>query len=245
MHVQAKIIIFIVIALALVFIIIGRNSIMKWAVKTAAKSFIGIELEMDSAHLGIINTDIKLTNAVVMSPKGFEEEQMIKAPSIYVNYELMPLFFKKIHFTDLMLDISEIVIIKDPEGKMNTDAVKRIAKRGVTQRDGEGKPESPPPAEKEKVKSIPLEIDYVNINLGKVVFKDYSHGETPQVSTIQLGVSKVQFRNVNWDDVLAAMRFLSSASKANSAQKRLFKNLGSIFKSRDIIGESLKILNEK
>jgi hypothetical protein len=230
---QTKVIVLIAIVLALMFVAIGRNSIMKWAVRTVAKNFMGIELEMDSARLGIMNTDVKLSNVVVMSPKGFEDKQMMKASSIYVNYELMPLIFKKIHLTDLKLDISEIVVIKNPEGKMNTDAIKKIAKRGVAQEGGKGKPGGPPPAGQGKMNGVPLEIDCVTISLGEVIFKDYSSGGRPQVSTVQLGLSKAQFRNVSWDDVLKGMRFLASIS--NSSHKELFKGLGSILGSRDVI----------
>ena len=243
MHGQTKVIVFIAIVLALMLVVIGRNSIMKWAVRTVAKNFMGIELEMDSVRLGIMNTDVKLSNVVVMSPKGFEDKQMMKASSIYVNYELIPLIFKKIHLTNLRLDISEIVVIKDPEGKINTDAIKRIAKRGVAQEGGKGKPGGPPPTGQGKMKGVPLEIDHVTISLGKVIFKDYSSGGRPQVSTVQLGVSKAQFRNVSWDDVLNAMRFLAAIS--NSSPKELFKGLGSILGSRDVIEELLNKLDEK
>ncbi len=243
MYGQTKVIVLIVIVLALMLVAIGRNSIMKWAVRTVAKNFMGIELEMDSARLGIMNTDVKLSDVVVMSPKGFEDKQMMKASSIYVNYELMPLIFKKVHLTDLRLDISEIVVIKDPEGKMNTDAVKKIAKRGVAQEGGKGKPGGHPPAGQGKMKDIPLEIDRVTISLGKVIFKDYSSGGRPQISTVQLGISKAQFRNVSWDDVLNGMRFLASIS--NPSPKELFKSLGSILGSRDDIKELLNKLDEK
>jgi len=235
---RIKINILLVIVLALMLVAIGRNSIMKWAVRMGAKYFIGVELEMDSVNLGIINTDITLSNAVVMSPKGFEDEQMMKASSIYVNYELLPLLCKKIHFTNLKLDISEILVIKDHEGKMNIDAVKKIAKLGVAQKDRKGKPEGPPAAGQGKIMSIPLEIDRVTITLGRVVFKDYSRGGRPQVSTIKMGFSKAQFKNVKWDDVLAAMRFLSSVSKP--VPRHLFKGLGLILGSRDVIKESQK-----
>ena len=239
---QTKVIVIIVIVLALMLVAIGRNSIMKWAVRTVAKNFMGIELEMDSARLGVLNTDIILSNVVVMSPKSFEDKQMMKASSIYVNYELMPLIFKKVHLTDLKLDISEIVVIKDPEGKMNTDVVKKIAKRGVIQEGGNGKPGGPP-TEQDEMKNVQLEIDRVTISLGKVIFKDYSSGGRPQVSMVQLGISRAQFRDVSWDDVLDAMRFLGSIS--NSSPKELFKGLGSILGSRDVIEELLNKLDEK
>lgn len=239
---QTKVIVIIVIVLALMLVAIGRNSIMKWAVRTVAKNFMGIELEMDSARLGVLNTDIILSNVVVMSPKSFEDKQMMKASSIYVNYELMPLIFKKVHLTDLKLDISEIVVIKDPEGKMNTDVVKKIAKRGVIQEGGNGKPGGPPTGQDE-MKNVQLEIDRVTISLGKVIFKDYSSGGRPQVSMVQLGISRAQFRDVSWDDVLDAMRFLGSIS--NSSPKELFKGLGSILGSRDVIEELLNKLDGK
>jgi len=240
---QTKIIVLLVIVLTVVFVFIGRNSIMKWAVRTAAKNFMGIEVEMDSARLGIMNTDVKLSNVVVMNPKGFEDKQMMKASSIYVNYELMPLLSKKLHLTDLRLDISEIVVIKDPEGKMNIDVVKKIAKHDVAQESGKGKPGGPPPTGQGKMKTVPFEIDRVTISLGKVIFKDYSSGGRPQVLTVQLGIFKAQFRDVSWDDVLDGIRFLASIS--NSFPKELPKGLGSILGSRDVIEELLNKLDEK
>ena len=245
MYGQTKVIVLIVIVLALILVAIGRNSIMKWAVRTAAKNFMGIELEMDSARLGIMNTDVKLSNVVVMSPEGFEDKQMMKASSIYVNYKLMPLFSKKLHLTDLRLDISEIVIIKDPEGKMNIDVFKKIRKHDVAQEGEKVKPGGPPPPPtgQGEMKAAPLEFDRVTISLGKVIFKDYSSGGIPQVSTVQLGISKAQFKNVRWDDVLDGMRFLVSVSSSSS--KNLFKGLGSILGSRDVMEELLNKLNEK
>ncbi len=240
MHGQTKNIVFIVIILVVVFFAIGHNSVMKWAVREVAKSFVGIELEMDSVHLGIMKTDIKLSNAVVMSPKGFENEQTMKASDIYMNYELIPLLFKKVHLTDLKLNISEIVVIKNPKGKMNTDAVKKMSKNGIAQEGGKG---SRGLNGLDKKESIPLKIDYATISIGKVVFKDYSLGGRPQVSTIKLGFSKAQFRDIRWDDVLAGMRFLSSVSE--SAPRPLLKGLESILGSHDVIEKSLKELGKK
>ena len=91
----------------------------------------------------------------------------------------------------LVLDLKEMIVVKNKDGKLNVDALK------VTQKDNDQKEQKP-------AKAMALRIDQATLNLGRVIVKDYTNGEQPQIQVYDIGVNKT-FRNIKGAEQFAAL----------------------------------------
>jgi hypothetical protein len=219
-------------------LILGHNIIIKWTVDAALESALGVEIKMDSFHAGITRSIVKVGDFTVVSPEGFENEPMIKASHLYADYELGPLLDKEIHLTYLKFDADEIVIVKNSRGRVNIHEVKEAMERGRRPQDGEEKRGK---GKKGGNKGPPFKIDLLVMSLGKIVFKDYSTGDSSRIKTIPFSFTEAQFRDVRSDDIYASMALLVTASQFYpQGLSKVFNDAKGLGKSADKTGNSLK-----
>ncbi len=96
------------------------------------------------------------------NPRGFPEGLLVSCPKINVILDRASLFNHKPHFLLVEVDLKEMVLTKNKEGKLNVDSLKVVHPSGS----------SP---------SVPLQIDILNLSIGKIVYKDYTVGTYPSV----------------------------------------------------------------
>jgi hypothetical protein len=83
---------------------------------------------------------------------------------------------------------------KDKEGKMNVDSLKVAKKESSGKEEKPGKP----------AKQMPMQIDLLNLEMGRVVSKDYSVGAEPKVEVYNLGLKR-SYKNIASANQLAAL----------------------------------------
>ncbi|MCP4667939.1 MAG: hypothetical protein GY849_16440 [Deltaproteobacteria bacterium] len=191
-------------------LLVGHNILIKWAVGAALERSLGVKLQMGSFRAGITKSVVKVGDVTLMSPEGFEDEPMMKASLVYADYELGPLLNKEIHLTYLKLDAGEIVVVKNREGKVNIHEARKAMEQG---RRSQGREEKKGKGKRGKHDGPLFKIDLLVMSLGKVVFKDYSTGDKPQMKTIPFSFTEAQFRDVRSKDIYAGMALLASASQ--------------------------------
>jgi hypothetical protein len=191
-------------------LILGHNILIKWTAGAALERALGVDLKMDSFRAGITRSVVKVGDFTVMSPEGFEDEPMMKASHIYADYELGPLLDKEIHLTYLKLNAGEIVVVKNRQGKVNIQEIKKAMER---RRRPKSRGEKRGTGKRGKNDGPFFKIDLLVMSLGKIVFKDYSTGKRPRIKTIPFSFSEAQFRDVRSNDIYASMALLASASQ--------------------------------
>jgi len=173
-----------------------KNTLIKAVVTVAASSVMGAPVHIDSFAVGIFKHSIQIKGFKLYNPSGFPREPMMDIPQMRVDYSLLDLFKGKLHCPLLILDLEEMVVVKDKEGKLNVDALK-VAQKGQE------------PAKKEEVrkpsKDTAIRIDEARLNLGQVVVKDFTKGEPPAIQAYDIGVHDKVFRDINSAEQFAAL----------------------------------------
>jgi len=171
-----------VIFLILVGLCFAKNIIAKMAVETGVKAVTGLTLKMDKLDIGLLKTHVGIDELQLFNPPNFSDRVMLDMPEIFVNYNLSDLFKGKVHVEDFRLHLKEFVIIKNADGELNLNALKVVKEQ-------EEKPakEAEP---KEKGKALEVQIDNLELHIGKVIYKDYSKGGEPRVKEFNINLNE-------------------------------------------------------
>jgi len=151
-----------IVVISLVGIALFKNLIIKSVVTRAASGITGAPVHMDRFQLNILSSTIRISGFKMYNPSGFPEGILVFCPKIKVIYDPATLFKKKRHFLLVEIELKEMGLTKNKEGKLNVDSLKIVQQ-----------PESSPPA--------PMQIDLVTLSIGKIVYKDYTVGTEPSV----------------------------------------------------------------
>jgi hypothetical protein len=185
---KSFIIISIIFAL-LVAIFFGKNLIVKTSVKAGVKAMTGLKLNIKSMNVGILNSLIGINGLQLFNPPGFVDELMVDLPEVYVDYDLGAFIKRKIHLEEVRLNLKEFSVIKNEKGELNLDYL-RVVKGGK-----EEKVEGEEGKEKEKTKMPELQIDVLELKIGKVVYKDYSKGTPPKSKEFNVNIDE-RYENI-------------------------------------------------
>lgn len=161
----------------------AKNIIAKTSVSAGVRAITGLKLSMRSMNIGISRTLIAIKALKLHNPTGFPDKLMLQMPEIYVDYDLGALLKKKVHLEELRLNLEEFTVVKNEKGELNLDSLK------VVQAQKEGsKPE-------EKGEAPQMQIDRLELKIGKVIYKDYSKGKTPSVKEFDINLDE-RYENI-------------------------------------------------
>lgn len=182
--------ILIVIFAAILLLGILKNVLIQSAITTVGSAVIGAPLKVGGFSLGILSQKVRIKNMKLYNPKGFpQDEPLIDIPEISVDADLMAFLKGKIHVPYVVVNVKQMTIIKDKEGKMNVDSLKVVEE----QKDADKKDEK---AGAKKPKDFAIAIDYMRLNVGEVVVKDYQKSDPPAVTAYQVGLKDKEFKNI-------------------------------------------------
>lgn len=223
----------VIIFLAVTFVGLGlaKNIIVKGVAQKAVYVATGLKLKIASLNIGILNTSIGIKEMRLMNPKGFSDPIMLDMPEILVDYNLKDILGGNIHLEDVRLALKEVVIIKQADGTMNIDTIKAVGSKGEAGKKSDGKSsgESKPEVLKEK-KPMTIAIDHLYLQIGRVVYKDYSVGTNPKVMNFDLNI-KEEYTNITNVNSLIGIIMLKVMTKTtlgaltNFDANRLMSNL--------------------
>ena len=164
-------ILILVIALAGIFF---RNSICRLLIIHSTAQATGLKVTIEDLNLNILRSSLHLSGVTLYSPAGFKNGNLGKAKEIFVNYDVLGLIEGRLHLPLVKIDIAEINIIRNEEGKSNVSAFKRgksqqgYPKRVTTNLSNQ---------EKAKIKKCPrFLIDRLELTIAKATFIDYRAG---------------------------------------------------------------------
>lgn len=163
-----KKIIFLVLAVVILFAFcIARDFFIKSAIGSVAASITGAPVHVGGLSLSLVRQSIKISDFKMYNPAGFPKDVLVDIPRMNVVWDLGAFFKGKIHLQQLDIEIRELGLAKNKEGALNVDSLK------VTKEESEQK------AGKKPAPQMAMQIDAVNLEMGRVVSKDY--GTQPPV----------------------------------------------------------------
>lgn len=174
---------FILVVMCLVGIMVFcvvRDFAIKNIVTVVATNITGAPTHIGGFSLSIIGQSVTITHLKMYSPKGFPRDTMIDVPLIKVSSNVLPALFGKIHIRELTLDLKEVWMVKNKEGKLNVDS--------LTMNQNEHKNTQP-------AKQIPMQLDLVHLNIGKVISKDYSVTGPAALKVYDINIKKT-YKNI-------------------------------------------------
>lgn len=190
----------IIIFIAALVIIIGavilKDQIIKTAVQIGASKVMGTDIKIGGLSFGVFQQSIRIKDFKVANPPGFPQGVMLDVPEIGVDYDLPALLKGKLHVPLIILNLHEMVVVRNREGKLNVDALTVAQKKEVVE---------PSPRKKEASQQLPLKIDVLRLNVGRVVYKDYGRGTEPSVQTFNVNLNNKTYRDIQSAQQLSAL----------------------------------------
>lgn len=234
-----KLIMFLVIFLIvfLVILFIGKNLIAKNAVKSGAKAVTGLEMDIEKMNVGVINTLVGVNKMIIYNPPDYTERVMIDMPEIYVDYNLSSFLRGKAYLEEVRIDLEELNVVKNSEGKLNIASLNVARKKEKKEKPGDEK-------------KTEFQIDTLDLNIGKVTYKDFSASRKPSVREYNVDLHET-FQNVtNLDEMgrLILVRALMStdiASLANYDLETLKSGISRTLLKAAEMGKPVQELGEK
>lgn len=175
-----------------------KDQLVKSALAAAAGKVLGSRVEIGGLSFGIAKQRAVINNLEIYNPQGFPQEKLLDLPLIDLQYDLSALLAGKLYLPRVRVDLKRLVVIKDKEGKLNVDSLK------VSQKPEEAKEKERPQ------KAMPFRIDYLFLNIGQVVYKDFSQGAKPVVQVYEVNIKNKQYRNLTSAQQFVALVLVES-----------------------------------
>ncbi len=209
-----------IIFVLLVAVFFGKNLIVKTSVKAGVKAMTGLKLNIKSMNVGILNSLIGINGLQLFNPPGFVDELMVDLPEIYVDYDLGAFIKGKIHLEEVRLNLKEFSVIKNEKGELNLDSLRIVEEKKDEKVEGEEK------KEKEKTKMPELQIDVLELKIGKVVYKDYSKGTPPKSKEFNVNIDE-RYENITNPRAFISLIIVKALKNTTIARLTNF-NLGAL-----------------
>ncbi|MCK4852277.1 MAG: hypothetical protein KAS86_04100 [Candidatus Omnitrophica bacterium] len=177
----------IVAVLAIVLVLsVAKNTIARISVERGVRLVTGLSLKMKSLDIGIIRTLIDINDLRLFNPPGYEDRVMLDMPEIFVDYDLPAIIRGRIHLEKVRINLKEFVVVKNDKGELNLDSLKSVQQQKKAEK----------PAARKKGKAPEIQIDVLELKIGKVIYKDYSAGGKPAVKEFDINIDE-KFRNID------------------------------------------------
>ncbi len=221
----------------LIVLFFGKNMIIKTSVSTGVKAMTGLKLSIRSMNVGVFKSLLGINELQLHNPSGFEDDLMMDLPEIYVDYNLGAFMGGKVHLEEVRLNLREFLVVKNADGQLNLDSLR------VVKEDGEEEVEKDD-GKKEKSEMPDLQIDLLEMKIGKVIYKDYTKGTPPKEKVFNVNIDE-RYENITDPQsfvrliILKALKNTTIASLTNFDLGKLQSGIsGTVKKTAEIAQEA-------
>jgi hypothetical protein len=183
-----KRILIVVVVIIVAILVIGalKDQIIKSVVTVAATQITGAPVHIDGFSLGIMSQSVRISGFKMYNPSGFSHGILLDLPTAYVKLDLGALLKQKLHLVSAEIELKEMGLEKNKEGKLNVDELKVVKQE--------------PKKEAKPAKQMPMQIDVLKLGMGRIVVKDYTSGAEPTVKVFDINLHK------NYKDITSAQQ---------------------------------------
>ena len=146
-------------------IAIIKDQIIKSVVTVVVSKITGAPVHMDAFSLNVLTSTIHISGFKMHNPRGFPEGILVSCPKINVVYDRATLFKQKQHFLLVEIELKEMGLARNKDGKLNLESLKRTL-------------------------PMLIHIDSLILSIGKIVYKDYTVGTEPGVRVYDVNSHK-------------------------------------------------------
>jgi hypothetical protein len=174
---------------------LAKNLVAQAAISGGVKLMTGLTLDIGAMDVGVFKSAVGLRRLTLRNPAGFQERVMVDLPEVYVDYDLGAFLRRRVHLEQVRLHLKEFIVVRNAAGKLNVDALKPVQESTARGGTGAAKPTAQAPQ---------IQIDRLKLQIGTVVYKDYSKGTTPTVQEYALNLDE-EYRNITNPTMLAGL----------------------------------------
>ena len=142
-----------IVLVAILFL--ARNVIARKSVEYGAKRITGFPLTVGAVDLQLFSSKVDVHDLKLMNPPEFQEKMFVDMPELYVDYRLLSMFSGAPHVNDMLINIKQLVIVKNNKGESNAQKLKGVVSSGGG-----------------SSKSSKYAIDKLRVHIGTVTIKD-------------------------------------------------------------------------
>ncbi len=209
----------------------SKNTIVRVSIEKGVEMVTGLRLKIDKIDVGLMTTLVGIDNLKLYNPPGFEDKVMLDMPEIYVDYDLPKILTGKIHLNKVRINMKEFTVVKNANGELNLDSLK-VVKEQKTEK----------PAElAQKGKAPEMQIDSLELKVGKVYYKDYSKGGKPRVQEFNVSLNE-KYTDINDPSQLVSLIVVKALSNTTIARLTGFDLKGLQGTITDTLGSAQKIV---
>jgi len=193
-----RILIFAAVLLALLFL--ARNVVAKVVLGAGIRAVTGLNVSIREIRLE--PNALAVRDLTVHNPAGFPDRTMVFFPELYVAYDPAGFFKGKVHLKEVRVKLEEFLVERDQKGQLNLDSIQAVKQAKRT-----GK------SQQEEKRSF-LQVDVLQLRVGKVIYKDYGRGSSAIVQVFYVNLNE-QYVNIQRPEVLIGL--IVARALANTA----------------------------
>ena len=195
----------------LVVLFLARNVIARISVEVGAKKITGFPLTIGSVDLGLFSNKVDVRDLRLMNPSEFSESTFVDMPRLYIDYRLGSMFSGAPHVNDMLINIKQLVVVKNSKGETNAGKLKAVVSSGKS--------------------SSKYYVDTLRIHVGTVTIKDFSRAK-PTERDISLNIDAT-YKNISDSTDITRLVLLTVMSQVHLPDigintEELKKNLGDV-----------------
>ena len=204
-------VVLVVVAL-LVILFLARNFIARKVVEVGVTKVTGFPLQIGSVNVGLFSSKLDVHDLKLMNPPEYQEKMFVDMPQLYVDYRLASMLKGAPHINDMLINIKQLVIVKDNKGETNAKQLKGVVSSGDS--------------------STKYSIDKLRVHVGTVTIKDFSHAK-PSERNVILNIDATYNNITDATDVtrLVLLTVMSQVHLPDIKIDDLKKNLGNAAKN--------------
>jgi uncharacterized protein involved in outer membrane biogenesis len=203
-----------------VVLVLLRNQIIKAGAGAMIKAISGVDMQIGSLDVGLFKPAVQIKDLKLFNPGAFPEKLMMDLPELYVKYDLPAVMKGTVHLRELKVNLKEFVVVKTAKGDINVNSLKALQPK-----QGGGKPPK-------------IQIDVMELNIGKVVYKEFRASGEPKVSEFKIDLHE-RYENITDPNALVGL-IVSKALRSTSIAgvSGIVKNADKLLKNN-----AVKLLN--
>jgi uncharacterized protein involved in outer membrane biogenesis len=172
-----------------VAVILLLDTITKEILVSRLRSQTGMEVNISAVHVGLLSPTLSLEGLKLYNTAAFGGSVCLDMPELHLEYDPSALRWRQLHLTLLRLDLAEVSVVLDKNGRNNFETLKQKSKETTRHKKLAGKMKF-------------TGIDVVNITLGKFRVSNLASGRGEE---IDFGIKNQILHDVKPDADLASL----------------------------------------
>ena len=103
--------------------VLCRNIIAQKTVEIGVKEVTGFPLQIGSVQVGLFSGQLDVHDLKLMNPPEFADSRFVDLPLFHVQYEFGSLLRLAPHVKEIVVNINEVVIVKNAAGQSNANTI--------------------------------------------------------------------------------------------------------------------------